>query len=226
MTGASRCWTEGGRGFARMYSHLVGFSWRPLSSRAFSVPARNARVLKEPQTVPSSSWRAPCSPGSRCLPPVLHLLRWKPHGRKARPPGGRNVELLLCSEFLQSEQDEDAPGESVRDSSDFSQEAGPVDLVERDLQVHGEKASIVLRRCCGIEAIVCRRGQRPYSRLRSRTPAMTGEESLPPRTGRWLPSSSFSAVSTGDPGDSGVWEVARGNGDDHTLEGPHLLVPV
>ena len=33
------------------------------------------------------------------------------------------------------------PGQSGLDSSDFTQEAGPVDLIGRALQVHGQKAS-------------------------------------------------------------------------------------
>ena len=48
-------------------------------------------------------------------------------------------------------------GHYGRDSSNFPREAGPVDLAKRVLQVHGEEA-----------------GQYPHSRLRSRTPAVTG----------------------------------------------------
>ena len=62
---------------------------------------------------------------------------------------GRPVELPFCTRFFAALTRRSCCSSSTnrntwrdrRDSSDFTQAAGPVDLVERVLQVHGQKAS-------------------------------------------------------------------------------------
>ena len=118
---AGPSWGESldGKGSARMHSHLEVFSRRILSSRPFLKPARKACVaLWDPRWRHSRGGRPPRLPRScSCAP-------WRRRA-KSKGPRVRPVEFPFTRGFLWSEQDESVvraavPGQSGRDSSDFT----------------------------------------------------------------------------------------------------------
>ena len=85
--------------------------------------------------------------------PVLVLLRWP---RGARTPRGRPVVLTCCWRIFSDPKKVEAVVRVAQVGKSWwrlvAQEAAPVDLVERVLQVHGQRGT--RRCCCGIEATV------------------------------------------------------------------------
>ena len=121
-----------GRGLARMHSRFVGFCWRtPCCPGLFGNVQGRLVASWAPQTIPSEVEGR--------------------HVHQANVGFGRPTGWSCCTplaqDLLWADQDKTVvrvahvtvPGQAWRHSSDFTRTAGPVNLVDSDPQVHGQR---------------------------------------------------------------------------------------
>ena len=68
---------------------------------------------------------------------------WRPRAR-ARARESPPDALPVCWGFFSGQNKVTTPGHSGRGSSNFTQDAGNVDLVERAVEVHGQEAAVLV----------------------------------------------------------------------------------